>query len=78
VCLAVGDGANDVAMLREADVGVGIIGKEGAQAVNNSGDKGTCVCVSAREKRKGGDLREGLQAGVGCGRHRQGGGAGSQ
>eukprot|EP00967_Tisochrysis_lutea_P047212 scaffold57429_cov27-Tisochrysis_lutea.AAC.4 len=37
VCLAIGDGANDVAMLKEAHVGVGIIGKEGAQAVNNSG-----------------------------------------
>jgi len=36
VCLAIGDGANDVAMLRAAHVGVGIIGKEGAQAVNSS------------------------------------------
>ena len=32
-CLAVGDGANDVMMLREADVGVGIFGKEGRAAV---------------------------------------------
>ncbi|GIQ82394.1 P-type ATPase, subfamily IV, partial [Kipferlia bialata] len=31
-CLAVGDGANDVAMLLEADVGVGIAGNEGMQA----------------------------------------------
>jgi magnesium-transporting ATPase (P-type) len=31
--LAIGDGGNDVAMLREADVGVGISGKEGLQAV---------------------------------------------
>jgi len=34
--LAIGDGANDVSMIREADVGVGIIGKEGRQAANNA------------------------------------------
>jgi len=34
--LAIGDGANDVAMLQAADVGIGIAGKEGRQAVNNS------------------------------------------
>ena len=34
--LAIGDGANDVSMIREADVGIGIIGKEGMQAANNS------------------------------------------
>jgi phospholipid-transporting ATPase len=32
--LAIGDGANDVPMLQAADVGVGIAGKEGRQAVN--------------------------------------------
>eukprot|EP01114_Cavostelium_apophysatum_P020378 TRINITY_DN6809_c0_g1_i1.p1 TRINITY_DN6809_c0_g1~~TRINITY_DN6809_c0_g1_i1.p1 ORF type:complete len:1222 (-),score=388.18 TRINITY_DN6809_c0_g1_i1:37-3702(-) len=31
--LAIGDGANDVAMIHSADIGVGIIGKEGSQAV---------------------------------------------
>ena len=31
--LAVGDGANDVSMIQKADVGVGIAGKEGMQAV---------------------------------------------
>jgi magnesium-transporting ATPase (P-type) len=31
-CLAVGDGGNDVAMIQEADVGIGITGKEGRQA----------------------------------------------
>jgi len=36
VCLAIGDGGNDVSMIREADVGVGIFGKEGSQAVNCS------------------------------------------
>ena len=35
-CLAIGDGANDVAMIRQGHIGVGIIGKEGMQAVNNS------------------------------------------
>lgn len=34
--LGIGDGANDVAMIQEADVGVGVAGKEGRQAVNNS------------------------------------------
>lgn len=34
--LAIGDGANDVAMIQEAHVGVGISGKEGRQAVNSS------------------------------------------
>ncbi|KAL6121753.1 P-type ATPase [Nucleospora cyclopteri] len=34
--LAIGDGNNDVAMLKESHVGVGIIGKEGNQAVLNA------------------------------------------
>jgi phospholipid-transporting ATPase len=34
--LAIGDGANDVAMIQEAHVGVGIRGEEGVQAVNAS------------------------------------------
>ncbi|BDA48078.1 probable phospholipid-transporting ATPase 7 [Coccomyxa sp. Obi] len=34
--LAVGDGANDVAMIQAADIGVGVMGKEGRQAVNNA------------------------------------------
>jgi phospholipid-transporting ATPase len=33
VTLAIGDGANDVSMIQAADVGVGIQGREGAQAV---------------------------------------------
>lgn len=33
MCLSVGDGANDVAMIRTAHVGVGITGNEGRQAV---------------------------------------------
>ncbi|CAM9416596.1 unnamed protein product [Phaeothamnion confervicola] len=36
VTLAIGDGANDVGMIQEAQVGVGISGKEGRQAVNNA------------------------------------------
>lgn len=33
MCLAIGDGANDVSMIQAADIGVGISGKEGLQAV---------------------------------------------
>jgi phospholipid-translocating ATPase len=36
VTLAIGDGANDVSMIQAADVGVGISGEEGLQAVNSS------------------------------------------
>lgn len=35
-CLAVGDGANDVAMIKNAHVGVGIVGKEGKLAANSA------------------------------------------
>ena len=34
--LAIGDGANDVAMIQEAHIGVGIRGEEGLQATNAS------------------------------------------
>jgi len=34
--LSIGDGANDVAMIQTADVGIGIMGKEGRQATNSS------------------------------------------
>ena len=34
--LAIGDGANDVAMIQMAHVGIGLSGKEGRQAVNSS------------------------------------------
>lgn len=34
--LAIGDGANDVAMIQAAHIGVGILGFEGRQAANNS------------------------------------------
>jgi phospholipid-translocating ATPase len=36
MCLAVGDGANDVSMIQEANVGVGISGREGLQAAMSS------------------------------------------
>ena len=36
VVLAVGDGANDVSMITQAHVGVGISGMEGGQAVSAS------------------------------------------
>ncbi|XP_036687318.1 probable phospholipid-transporting ATPase IH isoform X5 [Balaenoptera musculus] len=36
ITLAIGDGANDVSMILEAHVGIGIVGKEGRQAARNS------------------------------------------
>ncbi|XP_061097733.1 phospholipid-transporting ATPase IF-like isoform X1 [Conger conger] len=36
ITLAIGDGSNDVSMIQEANVGIGIMGKEGRQAVRNS------------------------------------------
>ena len=34
--LGIGDGANDVAMIQAADVGIGIMGKEGRQVLSAS------------------------------------------
>ncbi|PLW33102.1 hypothetical protein PCASD_13814 [Puccinia coronata f. sp. avenae] len=34
--LAIGDGANDVSMIQTADIGIGVLGEEGMQAVNSS------------------------------------------
>lgn len=42
--LAIGDGANDVSMIQAADVGVGISGEEGLQAVNSSDFSIAQVC----------------------------------
>ncbi|CDW86408.1 p-type atpase [Stylonychia lemnae] len=36
VTLSIGDGANDVSMILEANIGIGIKGKEGTQAVRNA------------------------------------------
>lgn len=36
ISLAIGDGANDVNMITAANVGIGILGKEGAQAARAS------------------------------------------
>lgn len=36
--LAVGDGANDVGMIQEADIGIGISGVEGMQVGNTSNE----------------------------------------
>ena len=36
ITLAIGDGANDVAMIREAHVGVAVLGNEGRQAARAS------------------------------------------
>lgn len=41
--LAIGDGANDVSMIQAADVGVGISGEEGLQAVK--------VCLVSKKPR---------------------------
>jgi phospholipid-translocating ATPase len=43
--LAIGDGANDVSMIQAADVGVGISGEEGLQAVNSSDYAIAQVCL---------------------------------
>lgn len=36
VTLSIGDGANDVPMIMEADIGIGVYGKEGTQAIRSS------------------------------------------
>ena len=36
VCLGIGDGGNDIPLIKESDVGVGIFGKEGTQAAQTS------------------------------------------
>ncbi|CUM62818.1 uncharacterized protein PRCAT00000376001 [Priceomyces carsonii] len=36
VTLAIGDGANDIAMIQSADIGIGITGKEGLQAAKSA------------------------------------------
>jgi phospholipid-transporting ATPase len=36
ICLAIGDGGNDVNMIQEGNIGVGILGLEGMQAANAS------------------------------------------
>lgn len=36
ICLAIGDGANDVSMIQKANVGIGLTGKEGNQAAQAS------------------------------------------
>jgi P-type E1-E2 ATPase len=36
ISLAIGDGANDVPMIMQANIGVGIRGKEGTQAVRSA------------------------------------------
>ena len=36
ISLAIGDGANDVSMILEADIGVGLFGREGHRAVDSS------------------------------------------
>lgn len=36
ISLAIGDGANDVSMIREAHIGIGLYGNEGMRAVQAS------------------------------------------
>lgn len=51
MCLAIGDGANDVSMIQAADIGVGISGEEGLQAVNSSDYAIAQVCTNATSTR---------------------------
>lgn len=46
VTLAIGDGANDVAMIQKAHVGVGISGVEGLQAACASDYSIAQVCIT--------------------------------
>lgn len=41
--LGIGDGANDVAMIQAADVGIGIMGKEGRQVLHDYSDFLLCT-----------------------------------
>lgn len=43
ICLAIGDGANDVGMIQAANVGVGISGVEGAQVIISSFNRPICL-----------------------------------
>ncbi|KAE8657497.1 hypothetical protein F3Y22_tig00116994pilonHSYRG00066 [Hibiscus syriacus] len=45
---AIGDGANDVGMIQEADIGVGISGVEGMQAVMASDFSAAQICLLER------------------------------
>ncbi|ELP87921.1 phospholipid-transporting ATPase, putative [Entamoeba invadens IP1] len=36
VCLGIGDGGNDISLIKESNVGIGIFGKEGTQAAQSS------------------------------------------
>ena len=36
ITLAIGDGANDVSMITEANIGIGLVGNEGNQAVSSA------------------------------------------
>jgi P-type E1-E2 ATPase len=36
ICLAIGDGQNDVPMIRAANIGIGLFGEEGMGAVQAS------------------------------------------
>ena len=42
--LGIGDGANDVAMIQAADVGIGIMGKEGRQVLHHYSCELGVVC----------------------------------
>ncbi|XP_061949504.1 uncharacterized protein LOC133672948 [Populus nigra] len=42
--LAIGDGGNDMRMIQQADIGVGISGREGLQAADYSIGTASCFC----------------------------------
>jgi magnesium-transporting ATPase (P-type) len=50
ITLAIGDGANDVSMIKAAHIGIGISGLEGRQAVQVGDTQGRCVASHAALK----------------------------
>ena len=56
--LGIGDGANDVAMIQAADVGIGIMGKEGRQVTLTSSSRSVFCCEKSKMQFLGGLLHQ--------------------